>query len=322
MNLNYNFILKLSVGIMMLAMFSCSLIREDLEECDDVDKVYFTLKLKEEEIKEDDISLEEIVDHVILYLFDENGNYFNQVMIENLVLGQEYELDLLDRVIEKGKYDFVAWVNTSYLTYNIVSKLKTRAGFTKEDLMLSLVLSENAVISEDLPYLLYGGLNAKQINVDGNDCIDIPLVRNYNKINFKVTGLEKTDDEYAFYIEDNNGAYDFDNDYLDFQTFRYEKIISFDDSETLNCFLRVLKIGDNRQPKVYFMNKTTGEKLYPRNGEENNLITLIKLAYEGSTIDFDTKHNYNIQLSYQADFSVNIYIDGWLIDESEETLGN
>ncbi|MFV0554388.1 MAG: FimB/Mfa2 family fimbrial subunit [Mangrovibacterium sp.] len=304
-----------------LVASSCSLIAEKLEDCEVAPEKHYHFAFEFIESKEDgdNLPLQDVVDDIIIYLFDEQGNYVNQLAIENPIFGQEYDLDTVGVKMPAGVYQFVAWVNrsSSYEVNQIPQTKSTKANLPQ--LMLNVVLPAEGVLSEMLPELMHGAIT-QQVNLDGEDSIHIPIVRLSNMINLTVKGLESTVDEFVFRVSDNNGAYDFNANYLDFQDFSYEAKASMEEGE-LAFSQRILRIGEGREPRISLMNAANGNIIYPQSGDEDNLVELIKKAYAGRTIDFDAKHKFDIELNYNADLSVSITIDGWTINESGEVIG-
>lgn len=305
---------------------SCSLVAEKLEDCEDAmnTKMHFELKFTEAISDADNLDLQEIAKYIVIYVFDEDGNFANQLNIENPIFGHTYELDTLPNFKVAGKYEFVAWINTPDSYYKIIGDEKVRSvKKNKSELMLQLNLSENRVIGNELQALLHGDI-IQQINFDGHDEVNIPVNRISNMINLTVEGLPANSDEYTFTLDDSNGAYDFEANYLDFDMFQYKETLQQKDelAQILSCSLRVLKISEDRIVRMALINQTTGKTIYPQNGDEDDLIEIIKKAYNGKDIDFDAKHNFNVKLNFQPDFSVIISIDDWVIDDSTDVIGN
>lgn len=305
-------VLLLAAVSFTLPLVSC--IGEDLEGCDWAIPVTVSLLLDPEE-ETGQVTAGEVA---TIYIFDAEGGFVDRESIEAPVFGEPY---LLNKRIAKGTYHFVVWVNPTE-PYSVHLDLgESQAQKHTATLRLNLPVGEDN-IEADLPVLFHGKADQREITrAAGTDVVELPLRQNTNRIQLTVKGLSRSADTYLFSIADNNGAYDFDNNHVDHQTFNYRSRAAFQTgADHLESALTVLRLGEARAPQLAFANHTTGQTLYPSyEGQEANLVKLIRAAYDGRWIDFDRRHTFEVELTFDANLQATVTIDGWKVkDEGHE----
>jgi hypothetical protein len=255
-----------------------------------------------------------------VYVFDKDNNYVKLWSMDNPRFDCEYIMNI---DLPAGLYNFVVWFNQNPPYFSMPAFDKTpevKSG--KKDAELSLQIPPDRIINYALPPLFHGSSNEKEIKKK-DQVITIPLTRNTNNIILTVNGLERTNDVFSFNITDNNGCYDFDNNFVPCTEFHYNATATFPaGSSTLAASMTILKLADNRSPRLTFSNRTTGENLFPSyNGQENNLIKMIQQAYNGKQLDFNSKHTFRITITFTVDMKASVTVDGWKIDESDYGVG-
>jgi lipoprotein len=294
-----------------------SCIAEDLSECGSRTrlKVSFMFEAETETGPADTQT-----HHVTLYAFCEQG--YCQLVHEFDIKGFEGETEI-DTDLEKGTYDFVAWVNAEKEYFKVPALADyPNTKPQKDACMLLLDVPTSDEVRFRLPRLMHGAAFAFDLTV--TDVVRIPLVQNTNYITFTAEGLPATTDTYEFEIRDNNGAYNFDNGFEAWSPFRYISDAAAGNaksSRTLSAEMTTLRLGTNRTPTFMFRNATTGKTLYPSSSEqETNLVKLIQKAYGGKTVDFDRKHTFDIRLKFDMNLGVTVSIDGWEVNEGDSGL--
>ena len=311
--------INISILFVCLLLSVSSCIKDDLSECSPLANSLRLVLTFERETDDLSSSYADGNRQAILHIFDTEGKYVAMETLSDPMFGQEYAIDTK---LADGTYNVVVWYNHGmpYFSIPAFSNISEQTP-GKYDAKLYLQVPANGIVDFTLPRLLYGKLDNQTISTEEN-VITIPMIQNTNNIILTVTGLERTNHKYLFDIADNNGAYDFDNDYASFDAFHYNSEIAFNNtSEGLTSSMTVLKLSEGRNPRLSFIDKTTGTTLYPSfSGQDNNLIKLIKSAYQGQPFSFDKKHTYRITISFDTNMTASITVDGWKVNESGSEL--
>ncbi len=254
-----------------------------------------------------------------IYVFDRNDRFVARQEITNPVIGEVYTADLK---LGQGDYSFAVWVN-GVDPYSIAPdsgefEIMRPA---KREADIHLNMPADRCVRSIIPTQLYGSLDFKSMPGKAGQLFTIPLVENTNIINLTVRGLDRTAHVYTYTITDNNGNYYFDNTFAPCGEFQYTATARFDDSDELKSSLTVLRLAENRRPKLALRDLTAGNTLYPyRPGQTDDLIEMILNAYaKGPRIDFDRTHVYDIILSFDTNMDVTVSVNGWklIFDEQE-----
>jgi hypothetical protein len=305
---------KFYPACLIIGLLFSSCIKEDLTDCQPVLRVVFTGE--DETIDPDNLQ------KASLFIFNENDEFVTSYSIDNPLLNTIYQPDVK---LAPGKYNFVVWFNllSLYSAFPAPDNSQTEK-VVRSQAGISLQLPENRIIDETqttlLP-LLYGSLNDATLHSTGENIFTIPLNQNTNTIRLTLSGLVATRDDYRFTITDNNGNYQFNDDFAPCENFSYSTLGTFHaESNTVTASLVVLKLSENRlNPLLTIRNQTTGDQIFPSSGwMNNNLIQLIQARYPNN--DFNKKHVYDIQISFAADMSITISVDGWNLDLSDHVL--
>lgn len=300
----------------LFAVSSC--IKEDLSDCPPESaslRVRFSFDTDDDA---GDVNLAGVTEKATLYIFDRNNRFVGQSSRNDIVVGQEYELDLN---LAPDAYNFVVWINEDTPYYTTPAFSNSSATTDKGNATLKLELPANRTCDFTLPRLRHSKADNEVIT--GKDhVIHFPLIQNTNTILFTVNGLKSTSDNYSFNIADNNGVYDFDNNFAYCEAINYTAATTFTQGlDVLNGTMSVFRLTETRSPQLSFKNNTTGQTLYPSYaGQETNLIKLILKAYAGKTINFDRRHVFRITLNFDAKMSATILVDGWKVNESGSEL--
>lgn len=305
------------VVCMLLSVTSC--IKEDLSVCPPLTNP-LRLVLAFEKESDDVSSSYAVVDQrATLHIFDADGKSIAMQTLDDPDFGQEYAIDT---DLPSGIYNFVVWYNHEqpYFSTSAFENYPAQKP-NKNEGKLYLQLPASGIVDFALPRLLYGKLENKTITPDER-VITIPMIQNTNNIILTVTGLERTGHRYLFDIADNNGAYDFDNNHVSFDTFHYTSETAFAATEEeLTTSMTVLKLSEGRNPRLTFTDKTSGTTLYPSfSGQDTNLINLIKSAYQGRPFTFERKHTYRVTISFDTNMTASVMVDGWKVNESGNEL--
>ena len=313
----YNITAVLVIISTLLAFSSC--IKEDLSECPPRSasvKVRFAINTEDDETG---LSHAGVIEKATLYIFDRNNRFVAMSSRNDIVVSREYELDI---DLAPDIYNFVVWVGEKAPYYTLPAFADFPAVKPgKEESTMNLDIPANRIVDFTLPRLLFSKVDNKEITGD-DQIIDFDLIQNTNTLIFTVNGLERTDNTYSFSIADDNGSYDFDNNYASCKAFQYTTGALFPaDSDVLDGTMTVLRLGSNRNPRFTLVNKTTGETLYPSYaGQQTDLIQLILKAYEGKTVNFDRRHTFHITLDFDTNMEATVTVDGWNVNDSGNEL--
>jgi hypothetical protein len=270
-------------------------------------------------IKPEDLKL------AVIYAFDGSGELFQAWAIENPRLNTPYDTGI---DLGSGTYDMVAWINPAG-PYSLNLPWPTPA--TRSDQsegMLSLDLPPDGVIDDTLPMLMHGSLDDVSEPVTDTP-IGIPLISNTYDLNITARGVPLNGDTYRLQIRDNNGSYDFENNYLDGPDILYQVTVTAsplpgDPAATgdLVFDLRTLRMSSGRTPELTLVNLTTGQQIYPIDTGFADLVDLIDDTVPGA--DFTSDFTYDIVFdcteSFQDGTAIlqpTVIIDGWKVKEDD-----
>ncbi len=298
----------------LLSVVSC--IREDVGACpQETYRLQFRFSYDEMRTLQDgELKVADI------YVFDRSDRFVALQEIAYPVTGKVYTADF---ELDAGNYSFAVWINRvdPYSTAPNPGEFPAVRP-AKREAEMGLNLSDGRYVRSIIPTQFYGSLVFESVLDRGDQLFTIPLVENTNKINLTVRGLDRTEHVYMYTITDNNGNYYFDNNFAPCEEFKYTATAHFDDSDALKSSLTVLRLAENRHPRLELFDLTAGEMIYPyRSGQTNDLIEMILKAYaNGPRIDFDRTHVYDIVISFNTDMTVSVTINGWELTMDEMEL--
>jgi hypothetical protein len=190
------------------------------------------------------------------------------------------------------------WINAQYP----FSVTPAASGLLKNQGELALLQKYRDVPPNSFPPLLYGQVEETIVGGEDNQVV-IRVLQNTNRININVNGLTPTSDSYLFAIKDNNGAYDFENNFADHPDFIYSAESRYTSAGQLSASLSVLKLAENRSPMLYIRrNSSPPDMIFP----EYNLIEIIRELYPGN--DFSKGKTYDINIEFRG---MDIIIIDW-----------
>lgn len=131
-------LLLLVVAVFVMIATSC--IKEDLDQC-------YTLKLKVENIKGDDITEYGWMESTDLYIFDENLNYLEKRSLDKNFIRSRNEI-VLDGYTADRSLRIVAWGNVNALG----EKQSVSEAQTIEDLKVMLKSQDGLAVTPDSLY--------------------------------------------------------------------------------------------------------------------------------------------------------------------------
>ncbi|MCD8185233.1 MAG: FimB/Mfa2 family fimbrial subunit [Rikenellaceae bacterium] len=261
------------------------------------------------------------IDRVHVFVFNRQNQYITSYLggPYDYLSGQIYEVPI---DLDPGSYHFVAWTNSGepFKTTPHISEFVPYVTTLNE---IELYLDDGADnnYTEDVPDLHYGLLRAADVSASEFNDHTIYLIPDTYRINVTVQGLENSEDDYQFLIEDNNSHFSFDNYIVSgYSDVHHIRVAQLEDGE-LSASMRVFSLTndhsiehmgssehDDRSPVFSFSDLTTDETLY-----RDNLVKMIRKAYEtaGKTVDFDKTYEFNIILSFDANMDVTVSVNGW-----------
>jgi hypothetical protein len=298
--------------LLLIPVISQSCIRDDLSDCISDKRIYFDyepalLSQRNGGINPDDIT------RMDLFVFDENGLFIKEYIDEAPQMGPEYFITVTG--LKTGYYKFVAWGNLKE-HYTLSSDLVP--GETSfNDLRVFLECIKNNEVEEQLSPLFFAthtGTNSVEILGMSPQFIRVNLVNDMYKINVTVSGIDSAsvaDNDYKLTISDDNGIYNFDNDFAPCREFTYTQtcLVDKERNNELTASLIVLRLTADRKPLLRLVNKQTNNVLI-----EENLVNLILEVNEaGAAIDFDKTHEFDIryELDQTSSIGIIIYVNGW-----------
>ena len=236
----------------------------------------------------------------VVYLSDADGKLFDTWQVENPVLGTVYDTGLKP---DRDPFGMVAWVNPE-TPYTISPMYGTgfQGGTTVTDARLTLTVPPNGNFTGALPWLLFGKVDQVPSRADTEAPVEIPLTLDNYIVNVKAIGLPPQTGTYAFMIQEDDGAYDFNNNKVSFSPFFYRSTthhtpLTGATESTVNLSLTMLRLYEQSNATISFWNETTATALYPtQSGDPSGLIQLIKAALPNN--DFAKTHVYDIVLDF------------------------
>jgi hypothetical protein len=261
----------------------------------------------------------------VVYVFDSAGRLFDALAIEDPRFGTPY-----DTGIDLGAdiYSMVAWLNPTD-PYSL--NLPYPAPATRSDMsdgVLSLDLPPDGVVDPStLPMLMHGSVDdVTEPTTDAT--VEITLLSNVYDLNFTVGGVPLDGDRYMLQISDDNGMYDFENNYLDGADILYRAVATAtpvegnpDATGDLTFDMRTLRIDSGRNPQLTLVNLTTGQQIYPLDTGSANLVEMIGTTVPGA--DFGSDCSYDIVFDCSGSFGDDgtatlqptVTVDGWQVKE-------
>ena len=309
---------KIIIVLIAKTLLLSSCLREDLSNCPEEIRVYFTFNTVDTYTGEGDDPINpDYVDRMHLYVFNNKGYFLGEYRDDNITgFSSEYFIDCSD--LMPGKYNFIAWGGKDEDFYSTVPVpfVKGETSFDEAFLMLN---HPGSKISTLVHHIFHSELPAI-VTTTKVQRFDMPLAQLSNTINIRTVGLPESNNNYTFTIIDNNDVYSFDRSFATYHSapkFSYSAPCTKDASGQLHSTLHVLRLADDRYtPSLQIFNETSGEMLYPFGDYSDDLIGLIRSAYPQN--DFDKTHTYDIVIifgppigGHPAQFTVTILINGW-----------
>jgi len=315
---------KIIIVLIAKTLLLSSCLREDLTNCPEEIRVYFTFNTVDTYTGEGDDPINpEDVDRMHLYVFNNKGYFLGEYRDDNITgFSTEYYIDCSDLL--PAKYRFIAWGGKDEEFYSTIPEPFIKGKTTFDEALLMLNHSENS-ISKPVHHIFHSDLPATVTNSKVQR-FDMPLAQLSNTINIRTVGLPVDANDYTFKITDNNNVYDFNSSFASYPTapkFTYKSPCTKDGSYQLHSTLNVLRLADNRYtPSLQIFNETSGKALYPFGNHSDDLIGLIRSAYPQN--DFDKTHTYNIVLifggSSEGNLDLTILINGWEVRYQNNNL--
>ncbi|GAP72030.1 FimB/Mfa2 family fimbrial subunit [Candidatus Symbiothrix dinenymphae] len=265
----------------------------------------------------DAASAEDVRRNATLFIFDTTGIFVNSYSINPVDTMVQTLSDV--NLKPNNIYNFVVWHNidvddaTYPYKYMVDSTAKTQAGnrFYLPD-------SEIDATRPFLPYF-YGKNTNYEFTTDLSRVVQIPVYRQTNEINVKITGLNAAQVagsvRYKFEIRDKQAEYSFDNDIIASNTdmfYRIEGVSPSSTDSTVAAKLHILKLSTAPEaPKPDLTVTMSGQTIF---GAPDNisLVSLIQASFRQShtdSLDFDRYHKFDIVIDLKgargASFSVN-----------------
>ncbi len=254
----------------------------------------------------------------VIYVFDGSGNLFATWTVQNPELDKAY-----DTGIELGEvnYRIVTWINSDTPPYTATPARGTAPGTPQSSLTdgkVTLNVPADGNVTDILPMLFYGSAEQVAAPATGDSVLAIPLTQDTYRINVILKGIPQDGGTYRLQISDTNGAYDFNNNFLDTTMFNYVNSATAGGAPggtatgDLKLSLNTLRLDGARSPMISVVNTTTGKTVFPQNGASSvNLMELIRQT----GIDIGQTHNLDIEVpapsTGDAGTVITVTINGW-----------
>ena len=300
----YTTLAAMVFGVMML-LYSCT--KEDLSVCPPDEQL---LSIGFENVKP---SYENEVDRMDVLIFGANGILYKVLSESGISLHKDYTIQTQ---LSPGDYRLVSWSDLG-CHYKTLPETFVPGVTTFHEATMMLDSAEGSIINSDLHTSLFGtvqiSVGGVQTRSDAN-LVKIPLQQNSYRINLTVEGVYDHHN-YTVTIADDNGSYNFDNQFVPCQALQYTKGPLLSTGGEFATSLTTLRLERNRTPQFTITDNTVAEILLTK-----DLITLILAVEEsaGVTVDFSTEHEFDIHIKYdQTTLTATITVNGW-----EVSLGN
>jgi hypothetical protein len=289
-------------------------VKDDLSDCVKEKRVFFSYKpvtYASTDVIREGIDPADIT-RMNLYIFDENGLFVEEIIDESPVMSPDYYMTIPH--LKSGKYTFVAWGNLQN-QYTVSSDMLIPGKTSVKELQVYLNRIANKVVNEPLTPLFYAahtGENLEVVSAAENQKFQLNIVQDTHTINVSVAGVgfeeEKLNNNtYRLEIYDNNDKFGFDNNFVQSDFFTYSSPCTKEQaSETLTSSLTVMRLADDRKPKLRIVNDQTGDCLL----EEDLVALFLALRDLGVTIDFSYQHEFTIRYIFDAT-TLTVYVNGW-----------
>jgi hypothetical protein len=295
-----------------LALFASSCVKDDLSKCITPSTTPITLKLIFVPRQMDVTPTAADLKLAVVYIFDNAGNVVQTWTRQNPELNTPYDTGIF---LGTDTYRLVAWINPD--SPFTLSPAYTPASATRSALSdgrLTLNIPSGGNVTGQLPLLFYG--STERVLAPTRDInVEIPLTLDTYRVNVTLKGVAQDGSTYRLVISDTNGAYDFNNNFVETPGFNYVNSATTGiggGTGDLALSLNMLRLADGRSPQISIVNTTTGETVFPQGGSNSvNLIDLIKQT----GVDLSTTHVLNIEVpapnTGTAKGAIEVYINGW-----------
>jgi hypothetical protein len=298
------------MAAIVLLVTSC--VKEDLSKCRPT-KSATTLKLTFVPRQMDVTPTAADLKLAVVYIFDSAGNLFQTWTKQSPLLNVPYDTGVM---LGTDTYRLVAWINPDS-PYNLSPAYTitqgSRSAMTDGRLTLNNAQGGD-VTSSQLPMLLYGS-TSQVLAPTTNASVEIPLTLDTYRVNVTLNGLPQDGSTYRLVISDTNGAYDFDNNFVETPRFNYITSATVGNgggTDNLVLSLNMLRLADGRSPQISVVNTTTGKTVFPQDGSAS--VDLVNLIQQ-TGVDLSTTHTLNINVPAPTSDSpaatVDVYINGW-----------
>jgi hypothetical protein len=243
---------------------------------------------------------------VALYLFDSAGRVFDVWSAQDIAFGETCDTGI---VLGADTYELVAWMSLPDAPFGLTPPPEEAAENNVDISIakLELAIPPSGVVDKKLPWLFYGAAD----ELTGASPVEVVMVPENYVVNLSVTGLPDDGSTWRFAIRDNNGAYDFRNNYLESEYFTCSSAMQHTATGTLGASLTTLRIDASRSPAISLVSSSTGEDIFPAAHFGTN--DLVRIIMEGRPEnDFRAKRTYNIDITYTGT-SAELRVDGWAL---------
>lgn len=327
---NNTIIAALILSFSIFGLTSCdSIIYDDLEPCGlDVRFIYdYNLKYAD--------AFPHEVKKVDLFIFDERGNFIQNITVENDNFPKDY---LLHLDLPQGKYQFLTWAGLYDRSYDFPRLIPGQSKI--EDIKIA-IKHQSGVVGKQLDGLWHGIVSDVTVGNTPDQIVTVPLVKDTNIFRLIMISTDPSApidaNKYDFEITADNGYYTYKNDIIKNNVIKYtpyyrENLKNTQSPATgsVNQAAAVVEMNTgrlmaNQENTLIIRDKSSGTVLLKAN--LNELIFALKLQkYSGMPMQefLDRKDEYVLTFIFtegtspEADFiSVEIFIEDWLVRDQK-----
>lgn len=249
------------------------------------------------------------IDSLHLFVFDSDDKFTGEHIHSRVRLNAEYFCEI---PLSPGKYRIVTWAgtgNTGLITPGSFIKGIT----TIDEATLYLRKGYYATTGKnDSVLVCTGSLYFGERTVEAGSSHLINLIKNTTGIRVSVSGLNPRD-TYRLVISGDDNHYKFDNTFTSSGKLNYIKPLSPDNEGNAQVFIDMLNPSKESQPVISILHTATGAEIFREN--------LVKLITDRiPEVNFDCTHEFDIDISFKADLSVSVSVNGWTQHEEEGGL--
>ena len=319
--------------LFLLGVNSCSMMKDDLSDCPS--GVWVKLDVSEDLEYRPKYSAESFADdmnHVTLWVFDENGVYIDKFSESSAVLKQNN--NTMNLPIAPGKYQMVAWTGIENINFDVPAM--TAGVSVMDDLKVRVARDASSRYSRKLPSVWNGSIANVEVKPFEYTYLTVRLTKHTNTVNIVLhdtSGKDLDSDDFTFEIVAENGYMDYNSRLLSdadviYNAYFLETAQVSDDNNAAQQLsvaraeLNTLRLMADKPSRFVVTNKITGATVLSINLTEYLLLT--RESFNGSNgttmspqayLDYEDMYRLVFFLSPTSNSYIitSLRINGWII---------